>query len=176
MKERNTISLERITEEPVEFAFDLSFPIRALDREPLVEISPVRFEGEVARIERGYSLEGEIAYHGMLECSRCLEPYPFREQESFTLVLSRRPASISDQEVSMSEQDLDLYYYDDPELPVEPIVEERIQIAIPMKPLCREECRGLCARCGADLNAGPCGCAVESTDPRWDALRKLTKA
>jgi len=58
---------------------------------------------------------------------------------------------------------------------VAPIVEERIQIALPMKPLCREDCRGLCPQCGADRNVSPCSCVVEFIDPRWRALQVLKK-
>jgi uncharacterized protein len=46
-------------------------------------------------------------------------------------------------------------------------------MAVPMKPLCREDCRGLCPTCGEDLNVTACGCAAEAADPRWEALRLL---
>lgn len=175
MKDVHTISLEGVLDEPLAFAFDLAFSLRPLDREPLLDISRVKFEGEVARIEGGYSLDGRLAYGGMLECSRCLEPYPFSTKEDFTLVLYKRPDE-QPKEVLLSDEDPDIYFYADLDLPVAPIVEERIQIAVPMKPLCREDCRGLCPHCGHDLNAGPCGCTVEPIDPRWAALKKLKKA
>ena len=46
-------------------------------------------------------------------------------------------------------------------------------MAVPMKPLCREDCQGLCPECGKDLNLGPCAGAHETVDPRWEALRAL---
>jgi uncharacterized protein len=46
-------------------------------------------------------------------------------------------------------------------------------LAIPMKPLCREDCAGLCPICGQDLNQGPCGCLHQEADPRWSKLHKL---
>jgi uncharacterized protein len=175
MNTENRLSLEGVFEEPQSFGFDLSFSTLALDREPLLEISPVRFEGEVVRIEGGYSLDGHLSYAGRLECSRCLAPYPFDEDQEFSLLLYKRPAP-SSEEVALTDEDLDVWFYDDPEVPVAPIAEERIQIAVPMKPLCREDCRGLCPRCGQDLNEGPCGCTVQSIDPRWEALQQLKKA
>ena len=175
MNTENTLSLEGILDEPLIFGFDLSFSTRALDREPLLEISPVRFEGQVVRVEGGYSLDGHLWYSGRLECSRCLEPYPFDEDQDFSLLLYKRRAPTSE-EVALDDEDLDVWFYDDPKVPVAPIAEERIQIAVPMKPLCREDCRGLCPRCGQDLNEGLCGCAVESIDPRWEALQRLKKA
>ena len=176
MKSDQILSLEGILDEPQAFEFDLSFPLPELDREPLLELSPVRFEGEVVRIEGGYSLDGRLAYTGRLECSRCLASYPFEEEQDFSLVLYKRRPAPSAEEVPLTDEDLDVWFYDDPQVPVAPIVEERIQIAVPMKPLCREDCRGLCARCGCDLNQGVCGCTVKPIDPRWEALKTLKKA
>jgi len=174
VKDPNTLSLEAISDEPLEFDFELRFPLESLDREPLLEISPVRFTGEVSPIEAGFSLRGDLDWGGQLECSRCLAPYPFRGDEDFSLVLyKRKPDDGGERELEKG--DLDAYFYDEPALPVAPIVEERIQMAVPMKPLCKEDCLGLCVHCGKDLNQGPCGCREETIDPRWEALAKLKK-
>jgi uncharacterized protein len=166
------ISLDSVLEEPVPFDFELAFGLRELDREPLLELSPVRMHGEVARIERGFSLQADLSYAGRLECSRCLAAYPFTDGERFSLLLYKRPSAL-EKEISLEKEDLDVYFYDEPDLSLEPIAEERIQMAIPMKPLCREDCRGLCPGCGADLNTESCRCATPATDPRWEALRLL---
>jgi uncharacterized protein len=174
MKPANAISLDAAQDEPVPFAFELSYSVKELDREPLLEISPVLLEGEVARIEKGFALRARLAYGGRLECSRCLASYPFQTWEDFSLVLTRRVPSAGG-EVSLESDELYTYFYDDPVLPVAPIAEERIQMSVPMKPLCREDCRGLCPRCGEDLNLSECDCTLESVDPRWEALRLLKK-
>ncbi|HTD52086.1 MAG TPA: hypothetical protein VK780_03595, partial [Thermoanaerobaculia bacterium] len=67
MNRPDAMSLENIQEEPVGFEFELELPAASLDREPLVELSPVRFTGEVSRIEGGFRLDGEISYRGRLE-------------------------------------------------------------------------------------------------------------
>src|SRR5262249_54638546 len=126
MKSEPTLSLEGILDEPQAFGFDLSFPLPGLDREPLLDLSPVRFEGEVARIEGGYSLDGTLAYTGHLECSRCLASYPFEEDQDFSLVLYKRRPPTQGEEVPLTDEDLDVWFYDDPVVPVAPIVEERI--------------------------------------------------
>ena len=175
MKPRDTLSLDSVLDEPVPFSFELSFTTAALDREPLLDISPVLLEGEVSRIEKGFSLEARLSYGGRLECSRCLAGYPFDLQEDFTLLLTKRAATPFGQEIPLASEQLDEYFYDEPVIPVAPIAEERIQMGVPMKPLCREDCRGLCATCGEDLNVTECGCAAEAADPRWEALRLLKK-
>jgi DUF177 domain-containing protein len=172
MSRSDVLSLEQVFEEPVSFEFDLSFSAPALGREPLVEISPVHFEGNVSRIEGGHALEGRLSYEGRLECSRCLVLYPFEEREQFSLLLYKRSPQGSE-ERELERSDLDAYFYEEPEVAVVPIVEERIQLAVPMKPLCSADCRGLCVQCGADLNQAPCGCASQASDPRWEALKIL---
>jgi len=173
-KDPHTISLEAAETSPVAFDFELEIPLESLDREPLVELSPVRFTGEVGPIEGGYSLNGRLAYSGRLECSRCLASYPFSTDDEFSLLLyPHRKGDEPERELGRDE--LDVSFYDDPDVPVRPIVEERIQMAVPMKPLCEEDCKGLCPTCGADRNRGDCTCRNEATDPRWEALSKLKK-
>ena len=174
MKPPHHISLESVLEEPLPFRFELSFSVAALAREPLLDISPVRMEGEVSRIEGGYCLDARLSYAGQLECSRCLAAYPFETDEAFSLVLYKRPAE-PQKEVVLDPEDPDIYFYEEPDLSLAPLAEERIQLGIPMKPLCREECRGLCPRCGEDLNLKECGCAAAEPDPRWKTLRALTR-
>jgi uncharacterized protein len=166
------ISLDAIQDEPLAFAVPLPVGVAALDREPLKAISPLEISGEVVRIDGGYALSARLVYEGELECSRCLATYPFREDETFSLVLyPRRP--VAEGEVELATDDLDALFYDDPVVPLAPIAEERVQMALPMKPLCRPDCKGLCAECGKDLNQDPCGCAHASVDRRWEALRAL---
>jgi len=169
------IPLDAIVGEPLGFEFVLPFSVAALDREPLIELSPVRLSGRVSRIEAGLSLDARVVFTGRLECSRCLAGYPFALDEAFSLLLYRR-AEAAPGEREIDREDLDLSYYDSETLPVAPIAEERIQLAIPMKPLCREDCLGLCPQCGQDRNVTPCNCRIEAVDPRWGALEELRKA
>jgi DUF177 domain-containing protein len=175
MKSPTHIDLQAIHEDPVPVVFEIPFALEALDREPLLEISPVRLSGTVSRIERGFLLDARCAFEGKLECSRCLAAYAFAVDEPFSLVLTERPAGAPDVR-ELSRDDLDLSLYEGNEVDVAPIAEERIQMSIPMKPLCREDCRGLCPRCGADRNLGSCGCAIEEPDPRWSALAGVSSA
>jgi uncharacterized protein len=175
MKHPNHIALDRVLEEPVAFAFELPFSLGAIDREPLLAISPVRLEGTVSPIEGGFSLDARCAFGGKLECSRCLAAYPFEVDEPFSLVVARRAPGAPDVR-ELSRGDLDVSYFDGDTLDVAPIAEERVQMSIPMKPLCREDCLGLCPRCGKDRNAAPCDCAREESDARWGALEQWKNA
>jgi uncharacterized protein len=175
MKRSNHIDLSSVREEPVPVAFEIPFSLEALDREPLLEISPVRLEGVVSRIEGGFALDARCAFEGKLECSRCLAAYPFASDEAFALVLYKRTPGSPDVR-ELARDDLDVAFYEGEEMDVTPLAEERVQMSLPMKPLCREDCRGLCSRCGADRNLGPCGCATDEVDPRWAALAGVSNA
>ena len=172
MTRPESLNLDTVLDEPVRFGGELAVPVSAIDREPLLSLSPLRISGEVRRIEGGYALTAELVYSGELECSRCLTPYPFQEDEVFSLVLYPRTAAPSD-EVELSRDDLDALYFSDPAVPLSPIAEERVQMSLPMKPLCKPDCRGLCPTCGKDRNLGACQCSSESIDPRWEALKAL---
>ena len=172
MTRADSLSLDGVLDEPVRFGGELAVPLSAIDREPLQSLSPLKLSGEVRRIEGGYALDAELVYSGELECSRCLARYPFQEDEAFSLVLYPR-SNATAAEVELSRSDLDVVFYTDPVVPLAPIAEERVQMLLPMKPLCKPDCRGLCPTCGRDRNLGACACAPESIDPRWEALRAL---
>ncbi|HEY3204870.1 MAG TPA: DUF177 domain-containing protein [Thermoanaerobaculia bacterium] len=172
MNPPDSLSLEAVLDEPLRFACELSVSTRSIDRQPLVSLSPLGLSGEIARIEGGYALSGHLVYDGELECSRCLAAYPFHEDELFSLALYRRKREAG-AEIELDQADLDVFWYDEPVIRLSPIAEERVQIALPMKPLCRPDCRGLCVSCGQDLNLGACTCSRETVDPRWEALRAL---
>lgn len=175
MTRPNRIDLSAITDEPRAFEFEVPFTLESLDREPLVALAPVRLSGAIRRIEGGFAFDARSALRGELECSRCLTSYPFAEEESFALLLYPRPGANAKAR-ELAPEELDVSYYDDDVLDVESIVEERVQMAIPMKPLCKEDCAGLCPRCGQDWNQRACECAADSTDPRWSALRAVAGA
>ncbi len=180
MKHPEHISLDAVShDEPLPFAFELPFALEALDREPLLKISPVRLAGTVSRIEGGFALEAHCSFQGDLECSRCLAPFPFAVDEDFALLLYPKatgPGAAAASEETLGSDEADVVEYEGGQLLVGPVAEERVQLAIPMKPLCREECLGLCPQCGKDRNLAPCSCAEELVDDRWAALEAFRRA
>ncbi|HEV8263669.1 MAG TPA: DUF177 domain-containing protein [Gemmatimonadales bacterium] len=115
--------------------------------------------------------EGRFYWHGTLrtvmaaECRRCLTP--------ITVPVTAQIGALFTQDADALE-DPDSYPLppDATEIDLTPAVREELILAVPQYVLCREDCRGLCPRCGEDLNAGPCGCAP-AADLRWQALQAL---
>jgi uncharacterized protein len=75
----------------------------------------------------------------------------------------------------VNEDDLTTAFYSDDQIDLGELIAEQLQLAMPMKPLCSEGCKGLCAQCGTNLNAGACNCSQEWTDPRLAALKALAQ-
>jgi uncharacterized protein len=76
-------------------------------------------------------------------------------------------------DVELGSDDLDLDFYDHDELNLDSLIETETTLALPMKPLCREDCRGLCPVCGGNRNVTPCTCEGRAPDPRLAVLRDL---
>jgi uncharacterized protein len=111
-------------------------------------------------------IEGDVA----LECNRCLTETTAHVNDETHVIFA--------EEGDENAEDPDVYRLDPKasELDLTPAIREQWVLAAPSFALCREDCKGLCAGCGADLNAGPHDCSQQETDPRWNALRKLNES
>lgn len=115
------------------------------------------------------SFSGEVAMH----CARCLETVTREVRADFDLLY--RPLAVVERndEVSISEAETEVGFYKGDGLLLEDVLREQMLLAVPVKAVCREECKGLCPQCGHDLNQGACSCAAVSADPRWNALKDI---
>jgi len=123
------------------------------------------------RAGRELFFTGHIAGSVVGHCARCLEPYTFDLDKDFFLVLV--PRTELPQDMDLRDEDLDLSFYQGDEIDLTPLVREQIILALPSRPLCREDCRGLCPQCGANRNVQPCTCVEAGGDPRLAVLRNL---
>ncbi len=140
-----------------------------------VQVDPVTLSVWVEPAAAGHRLEGGFDYKASLPCSRCLEVAHLEGSASF--VLEYQPAHqapIPVEETEIALDDTQVIYYEEDTLSLEDLVAQQMYLEIPEKALCRPDCKGLCPRCGADLNQGPCLCPPEA-DPRWTALGQFSK-
>ena len=137
-------------------------------------LAPVRLSGTVSRSKDTVHLVGEASTTLELACSRCLEGYQLDVTASFDLTY--RPAAVRPEggdEAEVAEEDIDTAYYDEGRIDLAELVHEQLYLALPMKPLCKEDCKGLCPVCGANRNTTPCTCEAQWTDPRLAGLKAL---
>ena len=112
-----------------------------------------------------------------LTCNRCLEPFEVPLASDFNLTYVRQqpegPNSNRHGEVEITDDEIGLIPIQGDELDLRDAIQEEIVMALPMRALCRPDCKGLCSHCGTDLNQGGCRCEKRSLDPRFDALKHL---
>lgn len=106
-------------------------------------------------------------------CARCLEPFSRALKSEYTVSLKPRPDSLPPEEAELSREDLETEFYAGEEINLTPSVQDQVLLAIPQKAVCREECRGLCPKCGKNLNREGCQCQDEAVDPRLEPLKKF---
>lgn len=124
-----------------------------------------------ARADEKVHLIGSVTVVVGCECDRCLSALSIPVEASFDLLYV--PPLGTGEEHELGEKDLSLGFYQDGIIDVDDLTREQIELALPMSRLCSDECRGLCPKCGANLNLGECACGEEQVDDRWAALREL---
>jgi len=157
--------------------------------EPTSELNPLVERGGVqdfefigpARVDLSYYRTGsELFFQATLrsrvagQCARCLGRFELDHDPDFSFIMVPRTGRWADEELDGG-GDAQLMWYEGEEVDVSPLLRERLLLALPTLALCRADCRGLCAQCGADLNVEACGCVIDAGDPRLAVLRTLRR-
>ena len=135
----------------------------------------VAVKGAVRRTGGGVGVNGHVETRVQVECDRCLKPVELPVSADFALEYVTGADYESSSAAALSEEELSVSVFDGESIDVDEIVKEQILLAVPARTLCREDCKGICPKCGIDLNTGQCGCAEEEVDPRWAALSSFKK-
>ncbi len=120
------------------------------------------------------TVEGLIKADASIECSCCLMVCDFLLEIPLKLFFKRKLIlSETDILINLTEEDLITLSYDENIIKFDDRVRESLVLALPMKMLCREDCKGLCPICGINLNEEFCSCEEQTFDPRWSKLRQF---
>lgn len=172
------IRLDSARFEPFRWQEKVTIPAADLDRTGVVSLAPTEVSGELAFAEPNFVLDLRLETRASVECDRCLKPFDLELEGRIQLMVierherpSRGAESVEERE--LTEDELGVLEVVGESLDTTPIVREQILLELPAKPLCREDCAGLCPACGADLNLGACGCESRVIDPRWAALEAM---
>ena len=155
------VPLTSIPPEGLEVDVDLGeqYFSRWREEDPGLEFADARINGTV-RLEkhgRDVLVRGHLRGRLQLTCGRCVESYDAPADADFDLLLVPGPGPAGGEE-ELSGPDLDLDYYLGETLDLEAVIREQIILMVPLKPLCAEDCNGICPRCGAVLNREYCSC------------------
>jgi uncharacterized protein len=176
------LQLER---EPL--VFSESIPPGALDYAPdITQVGPVPVTGRADLLieNRGHreqvaDIRLRAAFRGTFEllCARCVEPVPTPLSGEFDLIFRPQDADAEAGERAITLDETEIGYYEESGLPLEDVVREQVLLSLPARTLCTEDCKGLCPRCGQNLNLETCSCNVaadsEAKATRWNALADL---
>ncbi len=116
---------------------------------------------------------GDLSTHVELACARCLEPVARDVAKKFDLLYRPQGSDAGREELSVTAVEAEVGYYQGEGLLLEDVLREQILLALPLRVICKEECKGLCPHCGRNLNFEQCSCAEPLEDPRWAALKDI---
>jgi uncharacterized protein len=175
------IEIRELELHPIEF--EEQFAPGAIDLGPdLHQLSPLHSSGRAQLIEEHHGkrekledirLNGEVSTTIELPCARCLEPVVHNLARSFDLLYRPQGSDAGQEDMSVTATEAEIGYYKGGGLLLEDALREQVLLAVPIKAICREDCKGLCPHCGKNLNLEQCNCADPAEDVRWEALKDL---
>jgi uncharacterized protein len=173
--------VSELEREPIDF--DLQVAPGAVDLgEEAEQQGPLAASGhaEVLHEHRGprdivddIRLRGSFAGRFQVPCARCVEPVEIPLAADYDLIFRPAAADADSPERSITAQETEIGYYLGDSLSLEDVLREQVLLSLPVKTLCKPDCKGLCPRCGENRNLQPCSCDVGPSDPRWAALADL---
>ena len=142
-------------------------------------VAPVALATEVRKDSNKVRLVGTVKTTLECDCGRCLESFTIPVDATFDLLYLPVGTTVApaagDEEQEIQADDVGVSYYKDDEIDLGDLMREQFYLALPMKPLCRVDCRGLCSVCGANRNRETCTCKVAWIDPRLEVLKQFKR-
>ncbi len=165
------IRLDSARFEPYRWQETLELDTAVLGLSDGVDLTSVEVAGMLSHVPPDFLLSARLAYRQTAPCDRCLAAVEEAvESEIDLVVVERSPrAAPRPEEERLEQEDLGVLEVVGAVLDTAPLVLEQVQLGLPVHPLCREDCAGLCVSCGKNLNEGPCACE-RPADPRWAEL------
>jgi uncharacterized protein len=154
------------------------FPIGEIKftHEDAVLSEPIVADFVLSHNDLNLNVDGTVETAINFKCSCCTKDFTRPLVASFNASYLPQPKwTNADAEIELRYEDMEVEYYDGITLDVNLVVLEQIELAIPMRFVCREDCKGLCYKCGADLNEGACNCKNEKIDSRLSVLLEFKK-
>ncbi len=173
--------VSELEREPIEY--DLQLEVGAVDfGDEAEQVVPLTTAGraEVLHEHRGpkdivadIRLRGHFAGNFQVPCARCVEPVEIPLSAEFDLIFRPAEADADAPERSITAPETEIRYYQKDSLLREDVLREQVLLSLPVRTLCKPDCKGLCPRCGQNRNNQACSCDEGPQDPRWEALAGL---
>jgi uncharacterized protein len=156
-------------------SFDLKIEAELinLDDEIVSLSKPLHLSGLLKKKLVQVDVEGKISGRIELICSRCLENSAINIENNFNVAFVTDEYFTTETEAELNEEDLDVSLYDGETIDLIELAREQVLLEVPTHFVCKTDCKGLCPKCGTNLNNQTCNCDTKEIDPRWAALKKL---
>jgi len=167
------ITLEALEDGPLPFdevfaASKIDFAVAGLR-----QTAPLHVQGTASAIEREIHIRGGLTTQVEMECARCLDPVVRAVKSDFDLFYQPLDESPEGNELVVPKGEEELGFYSGEGVVLEDVAKEQVLLSLPMRTVCREDCKGLCPTCGINRNRETCQCKPTGGDPRWAALQNL---
>lgn len=171
--EKLVFKIDEISPEGIELELDPDPSIYGI--EEIKVLYPPGLSGWIRINKEGREIvvSGEIRAGVQLSCNRCLGPASSSIEGGFSFRMVPQKEVSSSEEIELHEEEMEVEFFSGNEVDVRRIIAEQVYLNVPIKVVCRKDCRGLCSQCGRDLNKGDCGHRQDKADSRWEILRKI---
>ena len=163
------VDIERLPRKGLEISRDFEFLSVDLVEENAVFLEPVHVEATVKKIGEEIAIKGKITTRISFNCSRCLVPFEFPIDSRFDLIYL--PEELEEVKEELDSEDVSRLFYYNRKIDFKEIILEQLNLTFPVKPLCSEDCQGICPVCGKIVKQGECSCVRDKSDPRLDKLK-----
>ncbi|MGO9612171.1 MAG: YceD family protein [Dissulfurispiraceae bacterium] len=138
-------------------------------------LSPLHAVMSVDKQNTQVLIKGVVTGDVELECSRCLKEFGMNIKSEMDVVYHPIEEIGKDDHHELKDAELDAGFYRNDVIDTDDLFVEQLLLGIPMKPLCSSQCKGLCPKCGIDLNVRQCGCELKEIHPQFEMLKELLK-
>jgi uncharacterized protein len=147
-----------------------------LNDERVVLAEPPVISGQISTDGQRLKIQGDIQARVQVECDRCLKPVELPVKTDFKSEYITPEQYRDSHAAELTEEEMELSVFDGEVVDIDEIVREQLLLAVPSQVLCKEDCKGLCEKCGTNRNFADCNCEDTDIDPRWAELKKLANS
>ncbi len=137
------------------------------------QMGPLDVRATAELVEGHIRVYGQFSVRVELVCARCLDVVTEEVSKDFDLFYRPQPTAAKGEEIHLKEGDTEVAFFEGEGIFLADVLIEQVNLQIPMKAICRADCRGLCPQCGANLNHDDCRCETRAVDPRLAPLARL---
>ena len=167
------IIVSKIPEEGIEVHSRENAKTLAISPSDLILTDDVQIDAMIRREGEIFFVDGTIKTALLLPCNRCAEEFAFTIDTLFHCHEEPMSHATTDSDQSLRKRDMDIDHYAGEEIEINNLIREQVLLSVPMHPLCKPDCLGLCPKCGQNLNIKKCNCVIKETANPFQVVKKL---